>query len=50
MKQNKLKGKKQKEVCTTLHYIEHLLVLASTVTGYIFLFLSFFSSLFGIAI
>ena len=27
--------KKHKKVCTTLNYIEHFLILASAVTGYI---------------
>ena len=26
-------GEKQKKVCTTLNYIEHFLILASTITG-----------------
>ena len=33
IKQNKLMSKKHKNVCTTLNYIEHFLILASTVTG-----------------
>ena len=33
IKQNLLKSKKYKRVCKTLNYIEHLLILASTVTG-----------------
>ena len=28
-------GKKHKKICTTLNYIEHALILASTITGYI---------------
>ena len=31
--QNELMRKKHKKVCTTLNYIEHLLILASAVTG-----------------
>ena len=34
IKQNKLMSKKHKNVCTTLSYIEQLLILASAVTGY----------------
>ena len=33
MKQNELMSKKHKKVCTTLNYIEHFLILASTITG-----------------
>ena len=29
---NELMGKKHKKVCTTLNYIEHFLILASTIT------------------
>ena len=32
-KYNELINKKQKKICTTLNYIEHLLILASTVAG-----------------
>ena len=28
-----MRSKKQKKVCTTLNYIEHFLILASTITG-----------------
>ena len=35
IKQNELMSRKHKKVCTTLNYIEHLLILASTTTGYI---------------
>ena len=28
-------GKKLKKICTALNYIEHLLILASAVTGYV---------------
>ena len=31
--QNELKSKKHKTFCTNLNYIEHLLILASVVTG-----------------
>ena len=40
--------KKRKNVCTTLNYIEHFLVLASTITGCISI--SAFASLLGIPI
>ena len=33
MKQIELMSKNYKNACTTLNYIEHLLILASTVTG-----------------
>ena len=33
IKQNELLSKKHKKVCTTQNYIEHFLVLASTITG-----------------
>ena len=33
IKQNELMSKRHKKVCTTLNYIEHFLILASTVTG-----------------
>ena len=46
IKQNELMGKKHKKVCTTLNYIEHFLILASTITGCISI--SAFSSLIGI--
>ena len=32
IKQNKLVSKKHKKTCTTLNYLEHLLILASMVT------------------
>ena len=41
-------SKKQKIVCTTLNYIEHLLILASVVTGCIWI--SAFALLIGIPI
>ena len=33
IKQNELMSRKQRKVCTTLNYIEHYLILASTITG-----------------
>ena len=48
IKQNELMSKKHKKVCTTLNYIEHFLILASTITECISI--SFFASLIGIAI
>ena len=41
-------SKKHKKVCTTLNYIEHFLILASTITGCISI--SAFASLIGILI
>ena len=46
--QNDLMGKKQREVCTALNYIDHLLILASAVTGCISIFA--FASLVGFPI
>ena len=46
--QNELMSKKHKKVCTTLNYIEHFLILASTITGCISI--SAFVSLLGIPI
>ena len=47
--QNKLMmGNKYNKVCTTLNYIEQLLILAPAVTGYISIFV--FAFLFGILI
>ena len=40
--------KKHKKVCTTLNYIEHFLILASTITGCVSI--SAFASLIGIPI
>ena len=40
---NELMSKKHKNVCTALNYIEHFLIVASTVTGCVFI--SAFSSL-----
>ena len=33
--ENDLTSKKYKSVCTTLNYIEHFLILASTITGFL---------------
>ena len=33
IEQNELTSKKHKKVCTTLNYIEHFFILASTITG-----------------
>ena len=46
IEQNQLMSKKHKKVCTTLNYIEHILILASTMTGCISI--STFASLIGI--
>ena len=43
IKQNELMSKKHEKVCTTLNYIEHILILTSTITGCILI--SAFSSL-----
>ena len=48
MKQNELMSKKHKKVCTTLNYIEHFLILGSTITGCVSI--SAFASLVGIPI
>ena len=48
VKQTELMSKKHKKVCTTLNYIEHFLILASTITGCISI--SAFASLLGIPI
>ena len=45
---NELMSKKHKKVCTTLNYIEHFLILASTITRCISI--SAFASLLGIPI
>ena len=45
---NELMSKKHKKVCITLNYIEHFLILASTITGCISI--SAFVSLLGIPI
>ena len=44
--QNELMSRKHKQVCTTLNYVEHFLILASKITGYISI--SAFASLIGI--
>ena len=31
-------SRKHKKVCTTMNYIEHFLILGSTITGYISIF------------
>ena len=41
-------SKKHKKVCTSLNYIEHFLILASTITGCVFI--SAFASLVGVPI
>ena len=46
--QKDLMSKKHKKVCTTLYYIEHFLILGSTITGCISI--SAFASLVGIPI
>ena len=48
LQQNELMSKKCKKFCKTLNYIEHLLILASTITGCISI--SAFTSLIGIPI
>ena len=48
IKQNELMSKKHKKVCTTLNYIEHFFILASTITGCVSV--PAFSSLIGIPI
>ena len=48
IKQTELMSRKHKKVCTTLNYIEHFLILASTITGCILI--SAFASLLGIPI
>ena len=46
IKQNELLSRKHKQVCTTLKYIEHVLILASSITGCILV--PAFTSLLGI--
>ena len=46
IKQNGLMNKKRKKVCATPNYIEHFLILASTITG--FISVSAFAYLIGI--
>ena len=48
IKQNELMSKKHKKVCTALNYVEHFLILASTITRCFFFFS--FHSLIGIPI
>ena len=48
IKQNELMSRKLKKVCTILNYIEHFVILASTITGCISI--SAFASLIGIPI
>ena len=48
IEQNKLMSRKYKKVCATLNYIEHFLILAFAVTG--FISISGFASLLGILI
>ena len=48
IKQNELRSKSHKNVCTTLYYVEQFLILASTITEYISI--SAFPSLLGIPI
>ena len=48
IEQIELMSKKHKKVCTTLNYVEHFLILASTITGCISI--SAFVSLLGIPI
>ena len=38
IEQNELISRKHNKVCTNLHFIEHFLILASTITGYISIF------------
>ena len=45
---NELMSKKHKKICTTLNYIEHFLILASTINGCVSI--SDFASLIGIPI
>ena len=48
IEQSELMSKKHKKVCTTLNYIEHVIILASTITGRISI--SAFAFLLGITI
>ena len=45
---NELMSRKCKKLCTTLNYIEHFLILACIITGYISI--SAFASLIGVSI
>ena len=48
IKQDESMSKNHKKVCTTLNYIEHFLILASTITGCVLI--SAFASLLGIPV
>ena len=48
IKHNELMSRKYKKVCTTLNYMEHFLILASTITGCISIFA--FASLIAVPI
>ena len=48
IKYNELMSRKYKNVCATLNYIEHFLILASTITGCISIFA--FASLIAVPI
>ena len=48
IKQNELMSKKHKKVCANLNYVEHFLILASTITDCISI--SAFASLLGIPV
>ena len=48
IKQNQLTSRNQKAICTALNYIEHFLILTSTIAGYISI--SAFAYLLGISI
>ena len=48
IEQNKLMNKKHRKVCTTLNYIEHILIMSSTIAGRISI--STFASFLGIRI
>ena len=48
MNQDELMNKKHKNRCTVLKYIDHLHIVISTITGYVFI--SAFTSLVGIPI
>ena len=48
IEQNELMSREQKNVCTTLYYIEHFFILASAVTG--FISISAFASFLGIPV
>ena len=48
VEQNELMNRKHKKVCATLNYLEHFLILASTITGCVSI--SFFASFTSIGI